>query len=255
MNRFIALALLALSIAGCQVAYFEKNFPIKESALGEELIAKLAARDFSAIEPQLDTKLRTPDVREKLEQMARALPPGEPKSVRTVGSNTRTVGTATTYSLTYEYEYPESWVVANVVLERRDGEVTLKGLHVVSPTKQSLAATNRFTFEGKGIAHYIVFVLAVAIPLFIVYALVACARTKIQRRKWFWLLFITFGFAQFQFNWTDGAWGIQPIYFAAFGIGFVKYEPMAPWIITLTFPLGALVFLAKRRSLQHPDSA
>jgi hypothetical protein len=253
MRRYIVFALLALLLAGCdQEAMFEKFVPKEESALARELIAKLAVKDFAAVESRLDAKLRTPDVREKLEQMARALPAGEPKSVRTVGTNTSASSAATTYNLTYEYEYPEAWVVANAVLERRDGQVTLQGIHFL-PSKQSLASTNRFTFEGKGFAHYVVFALAIAIPLFIVYALVVCARTKFPKRKWLWLLFVAVGFVQFQFNWTNGAWGVQPVSFALLGAGFAKTGPVAPYIFTLAFPLGAIIFLAMRRSLQKSN--
>lgn len=233
---------------------FEKFVPKEESALAKELIAKLSAKDFAAVESRLDIKLRTPDVRGKLEQMARALPTGEPKSIRMVGTNTSTASAATTYNLTYEYEYPEGWVVANAVLERRDGQVTLQGIHFL-PSKQSLAATNRFTFEGKGIAHYIVFALAIAIPLFVVYALVLCARTKFPKRKWLWLLFVAVGLVQFHFNWTNGAWDIQPVSFALLGAGFTQAGPVAPYIFTLAFPLGAIVFLAKRRSLLKSNDA
>lgn len=253
MRRYIVVALLAVLLAGCdQEAMFEKFVPKEESTLARELIAKLAAKDFAAVESRLDSSLRTPDVREKLEQIARALPAEEPKSVRTVGINTNTSGAATTYNLTYEYEYPEGWVVANAVLERRDGQVTLQGIHFL-PAKQSLAATNRFTFEGKGITHYVVFALAIAIPVFIVYALVVCARAKLPKRKWLWLLFVAVGLVQFQFNWTNGAWGVQPISFALLGAGFTQSGPAAPYIFTLAFPLGAIVFLLKRRSLLNSN--
>jgi hypothetical protein len=248
MLRHIAFSLLALMLAACdQEAMFEKFVPKEESALAKELIAKLAAGDFAAVESRLDSKLKTPDVRERLQQMARALPRGEPKSVQTVGTNTNTSSAATTYNLTYEYEYQEGWVVANTVLERRDGQVTLQGIHFL-PSQQSLATINRFTFEGKGVAHYIVFALAIAIPLFIVYALVVCARTKFPRRKWLWLVFVAVGLVQFQFNWTNGAWGVQPLSFALLGAGFTQSGPVAPYIFTLAFPLGAVIFLAKRYS-------
>ena len=115
--------------------------------------------------------------------------------------------------------------------------------------KQSLEEANRFTFEGKGPIHYIVFALTVAVPLFIVYALVLCFKTPIARRKWLWLLFVALGFFQLTLNWTDGAFGIQPISFALLGAGFVRAGPYMPFIFNVTIPIGAIVFLARRRSL------
>jgi hypothetical protein len=255
MIRFIFFALFSLLLNACdQEAAFETLVPKEESAIAKELIAKLAAKDFSAVESRLDSNVRTPDVREKLEQMVRVLPTGALKSVRTVGANTTTSSTGTTYDLSYEYEYADGWVVASAVLERRDGQVTLQGIHF-SPAKESLATLNRFTFEGKGIAHYIVFASSIFIPLLIVYTLVVCSRTKIPKRKWLWLLFVAVGFVQFQFNWTDGTWGVQPISFVLLGAGFAKAGSVAPWMFRLAFPLGAVVFLAKRRSLQRSNDA
>jgi uncharacterized membrane protein YfbV (UPF0208 family) len=248
----LIFALLILLISGCsQEALLEKFIPKEESALAKELIAKLAIKDFTAVESRLDAKLRTPDIREKLNQMQQVLPPGEPKSVRTVGSQTHQFDAVTTYKLTYEYEYPDGWVLASTVLERRDGQITLQGIHFL-PAKQSLAVTNRFTFEGKGRAHYIVFALAIVIPLFVIYALVLCARTNIHKRKWLWFLFIAVGLIQFQFEWTSGAWSIQPISFTLLSAAFVKAGPMAPYIFTLPLPLGAILFLVKKmRSDPH----
>jgi hypothetical protein len=255
MVRHILLSLLALLLASCdQDAMFERFVPKEEADLAKEVIAKLAARDFAAVESRLGTKLVTPDVREKLQKMAGALPRGEPKSVRTVGANFNKSSASTTYNLTFEYEYQAGWVVANVVLERRGEQLTLQGIHFL-PNQQSLATANRFTFEGKGVAHYIVFALAIAIPLFIVYALVVCARTKFPKRKWLWLLFVAVGLVQFQFNWTNGAWGVQPLSFAFLGSGFTQAGPVAPYIFTLAFPLGAVIFLARRHSQRRSSDA
>lgn len=255
MIRLIFFALFSLFLIACdQEAAFETLVPKEESALAKELIAKLAAKDFSAVESRLDSNLRTPDVREKLEQMVRILPTGKLESVRTIGANTTTSSTVTIYNLTYEYEYADGWAIANAILERRNGQVKLQGIHF-SRTKESLSTLNRFTFEGKGIAHYIVFALSIFIPLFIVYSLVLCSRTKIPKHKWLWLLFIAAGFVQFQFNWTDGTWGVQPLSLLLLGAGYAKAGPVAPLIFRLAFPLGAVVFLAKRRLQQRSNDA
>jgi hypothetical protein len=119
---------------------------------------------------------------------------------------------------------------------------------------QSLQEYNRFALVGKNAIHYIVLSLVVAVPLFIVYALVLCLKTPIARRKWLWMLFIALGFSRLSFNWTDGAYKIQPISFSLLGAGFLKAGPYAPWIFTVAVPVGAIVFLVKRRSLV-PQSA
>jgi len=242
------LGLLAL-LAGCdQQAMFEKFIPKEESAIAKDILSRLAAKDYVAVEKELDPSVKNTSVHAALEQMAAMFPPGEPVSINTVGANTSTVNGVTTYDLTFEHESSNAWLLTNVVLQRRDAQVTVLGLHV-TPMKQSLKELNRFTFAGKGILHYIVFALAIAIPVFIVFTLVLCFRTPIAKRKWLWLLFVALGFVQFSLNWTDGTYGIQPISFALLGAGFFSAGPYAPIIFNITFPLGAIIFLFKRRSL------
>jgi hypothetical protein len=81
---------------------------------------------------------------------------------------------------------------------------------------------------------------------------VVCARTRLAKRKWLWLVFVALGVVQFQFNWTTGAWGIQPLAFLLLGAGYTQAGPVAPLVFTLAFPLGALVFLARRKALRVP---
>jgi hypothetical protein len=220
--------------------------------MAKELITKLSAQDYSVVEARLDKTLQTPETRNKLEEIARLIPAGEPKSIHTIGVRTNKNGEITTCSLTFEYEYDDAWLVANVVMRRSDSDdvVTVTGINI-SPHKQSLETENAFTFSGKSWFHYIVFCLALLIPSFIIYAIVVCVRTKIAKRKWLWLLFIAVGFFQLHLNWTTGAWSIQTFSFLLLGAGFMKAASATPLILSVAFPLGAVLFLAKRQSLEN----
>ncbi|WP_247664474.1 hypothetical protein [Ideonella alba] len=254
MHRLL-IPILALLLSACdQQAMFDRFVPKEEAALAKQVVSQLAARDYASVEAQLDPSLRSPDLRSKLEAMAEHIPSGEHISVRTVGAHTNITNSVTSFNLTFEYQYKDSWLLANVVLERRNGKVLVQGIHV-TPRSTSLEAENAFTFDGKSALHYAVLVLAVGIPLFVVYALIACVRTQIPKRKWLWLLFVAVGMVQFRFNWTTGAWGVHPFSVALLGAGFAKAGPVAPYIFTLAFPLGAFVFLMKRRSFAQPADA
>ena len=245
---FARWLVVLLSLCGCdQRAIFEKFVPQEETALTKELIAKLAARDLDAVEGALEPSLRTPEARQKLEEIARLLPPGAPKTVEVVGATTRQMPSATTYDLTLEYQYASSWVLANAVLVRNDGKVTVQRIHLL-PRSQSMEAENRFTFEGKGALHYVVVAMAIAIPLLIVYAAVVCLMSKIPRGKWLWVLFIVVGLAQLQLNWTTGAWEIRPLQVSLLGAGYTRLGPVGPYILQIALPVGAIVFLTRRRS-------
>lgn len=242
------LGLVALLVGCDQQAMFEKFVPKEESAIARRVLSQLAAKDYDSVERQLDPSVKNASVHAALEQMAAMFPLGENANVNTVVANTSTVNGVTTYNLTFEHEFSNSWLLSNVVLQRRDAQLTVLGLRV-NPMKQSLKELNGFTLVGKTIFHYVVLALAVAIPLFIVFALVLCFRTPIAKRKWLWMLFVALGFVQFSFNWTDGAYGIQPISVLLLGAGFSSAGPYAPFIFTVAIPLGAVVFLFRRRSL------
>ena len=140
---FLLLSLLTVLVGCDQQAMFEKFVPKEEAAVAKQLLSRLAAKDYATIEGQLDPSVQVPSVRSELEQVAAIFPAEEPKSVSTVGSNTSTVNGLTTYSLTFEHQYSNTWLLTNVVLQRRDGHITVLGLHAHS-MKQSLEEANRF---------------------------------------------------------------------------------------------------------------
>jgi len=252
----LAAVLFALLIAmsGCdQQSASDAFVPKVESEFAKQHLAQLAARDFTSVESKLDPSLVAPDTRSKLEEMARLFPAGNPKSVATIGAHTNVVNGTATYNLSYEYEYSTAWLVANVVLRRKGTDLIVLGTHVNRNT-QSLKYANQFSFGGKSALHYLVLAMAICVPLFILYSLVLCFRTKFPKRKWLWVLFVGVGLVQVSLNWTTGAFGIQPLSFLLLGGGFLKAGPYAPVILTFALPIGALVFLYKRQSLKAPSA-
>jgi len=249
MRLFLIPLLSLLALVGCdQQAMFEKFAPKEEVAVAKRLIAQIAARDFPRVEAQLEEKLRTAETTEMLGRLAAQIPPEEPKTISVVGANTFTNDKATTYNLTLEYEYARSWMLASVVLQRNGPQLAVIGIHM-QPETQSLKEAHRFTLRGKSLIHYLILFSAMAVPLFIIYALVQCYRTPVPKRKWAWYLFIAVGLVQVSLNWTDGAMNVQPISFLLLGAGFRMSGPYAPLILTVALPIGAAVFLSRRQEM------
>lgn len=245
VRALLSCALLLCLLACDQQAWFDKFVPKEEAEIARQVLASLGSRDLAAIEPQLDASLAGPETRQKLQEVAAQFPAGPPKSTQVVGSNTMTTSDRVTYSLTFQYEYPDRWLLANVVLQRTGGELKIAGVHV-NRLVDSLQNQNRFTLAGKGPLHWTFLTLAVAIPLFIVVTLVVCARTPIPRRKWLWMLFVAVGLVQVSLNWSTGEWGISPVAFLLLGAAFQKTGPVAPYVLTIALPVGAVVFLLRR---------
>jgi hypothetical protein len=247
-------AVLLAAAAGCdQQAWFERFAPKEEVEAAKAYLALFPRRDFDAIEKAIDPSLKGPALRPKLERVAAVFPGEAPRAVRLMGYRSNTTGNTTVQNISLEYEYPATWLVASVVLEKTPGGTILKGVQV-EPVKESLAAVNRFTFEGKGGAHYGMLAAAILIPLFIIFTVVVAARTPIPKRKWLWIVFVLLGLVQLSFNWTTGDVGVSALSVELLGAGFVKASPFAPLVLTISFPLGAIVFLIRRKRWLAPPA-
>lgn len=252
--RFGALLLSILVSAACdQKAAFEKSIPKEQEKSSKDYIELLQKRDYEAVELQIDPSVRIGLLRSKLEEMAAYFPAGKPIAVQTIGAETFITPEAEIRNLTFQYQYPDKWVMVNVASSRskKSGETTVVGFNVY-PLKESIERINRFTFDGKGVKHYAVLLAAIVVPIFILGTLVVCIRTPMQRRKWLWVLVVLSGIGQVAFNWTDGALRINPLTVQLFGCGIMKFGLYAPWLMFFTFPIGAIVFLIKRCELSEP---
>jgi hypothetical protein len=138
-------------------------------------------------------------------------------------------------------------MLINVALQKKAGVTTIWGFHVVQ-TPDSLENLNRFTFTGKSFFQYVIFALAILIPIFILYVLVLCIQTKIAKRKWLWIIFILLGIGRVTMDWSTGRWKLDLLNIQLFGAGAIA--PLySPWLITVSIPVGAIVFLVMRKKL------
>ena len=152
--------------------------------------------------------------------------------------------------VSFEYAYPEQWIVSTIVLRKYGTDATIMGLSV-APQTASLEQQATFTLRGKSLLHYIVLGAAIVIPLRILSALAICLRSKLTVRKWPWLLFISIGFGQLSFNWATGQYLFLPIAIQLFGVGAAT-NAYQPWTFVVSLPLGAIIFLFVRKRLAAP---
>jgi hypothetical protein len=253
MWRALAAATVAALAVACNPPALLEGFSTSaEARFAEESFAMLAERDFDALTRRMSEELRTEDTRKTLEEMAGLVPGGSRKSKKLVGYQWLDFDGQRQVNVTLEYEYT-SFVLVNVVVwSKGDRPFLLKGMHV-QPMEASLEKQNAFGLGGKSLVHYAMLLLAPAVALLVLAALVICIRTRIPRRKWLWVLFVLFGFGQFQLNWTTGQIAFLPVSLQLFSAGAQAAGPYAPWILSVSFPLGAVVFLARRRRWSDPQ--
>ena len=245
--RFLLLPLLVLA-AGCTQRDVVLNVPAADQALAMTYVDLLRARKFDDIDRAAIPSVRGPKLYAALLKMADTLPENEtPGSRKLVGAQVTTDQDGTTTNVVYEYDFSGKWVLANVVLLRKPGSVSLAGLSVRA-IPESLEQHHRFRLTGKSAAHYLVLALAIAFPLLTLYALVACFRTTMSWQRWAWMLFILLSIGSFTINWTTGETQLSALAIGAFGASATA-ALYGPWMLSVSLPLGALVFLLRRKVL------
>ena len=261
--RFLSLIsiVIIMLLAGCdQASMMKKMTPPEAESAAKGYIDLLRQNRFEEIEKDLDSSIKTTDIRNTLIKMAQMIPAQKPESIKVVGSHVNVFHgpkepETTTTNITLEYQFQDKWLLTNVATQKKDGVSTVVGFNV-NPIPDSLENINKFRLVGKSPLQYSVLVLAIIIPLFTMCALVQCIRTKIEKKKWLWVLFILFGLAKFSVDWTTGQWGLNPLSFQLLGAG--AFAPAyCSWVISISLPLGAVIFMLKRKGLskQQKDTA
>ena len=246
----LALFLTVTLLAGCDFQKtIEQSATPEEKAKAQQYITYLQERNIDAIVKVIDPSINNENVHETLVRVAGLVPQTPPLSIKLVGmqSNNINNGAVRTLNLTFEYEFPETWLIANVATKTTSTNFTIIGL-TVTQQKTSQESRVAFTLSGKTPRHYITLALACIFTLLTLYAVVACIRTKPMRRKGLWILFILMSLGSYSFNWTTGAWQLSLFTVQILSVSATT-SPYGPWIISLSLPVGALFFLVLGKDL------
>jgi hypothetical protein len=238
---------LAITLSGCnQAALIEKVTPKDDKAAAESDIDLLRQNNIDQLQKKLDPSIEDPH--DDLAKMAVMFPAHQqPKSIKVIGFHIARTSEASTRQISLEYEFPEKWLLAEIITQTKGDASTITSFHV-SELNESLEYTNRFTFSGKGFDHYLMLGMMALDLTVTIYAFVLCLKTRMGKRKWYWPIFIALGFATFSVNWNTGevdfsvlAFHLPPV--GASGGGYT------PWIVYAAIPVGAILFLLFRDDL------
>lgn len=261
MKRIIAIIFIGLVLGSCdQQTLFkqtlEKIIPQEDDKFARAYLEALRNNEIQSSISKLNHQLVNSETEEKLSEVASFLQNAPPVSIELIAGNIDFKDEIRQTNLTYQYEFTDSWLVATITIQTIDEHQEVLGIHV-NPIQNSLSEINAFTFSGKSIQHYLVFCYAILTILFIIFTLLVCIKTKIKKRKWLCILLILFGIGQLSFNWTTGRIGLDTfsISIKLFGTSMARQGLYAPWIISISVPIGAIIFLLKRKKLQNSWSS
>lgn len=244
-----SFVLLSVALAaGCsRSAPIPSQVSAHDLRVARQYVEDLRAGRVALIDSVLSPAIPRPQALAALARMRAMIPGGNPRSAHVVGAQILRSTDGTVENITFEYQFPSRWLLFNVALLTRHGKLTLEGMHVHLESS-SLAAQNRFGLLRKSPLEYATFALAIGLPLFTLYALIVCLRSSLTRWKWLWALCILIGFGKLAVNWTTGIWTVSLFAVQVFSTSAERVAH-GPWSIAVSVPLGAIVFLIKRKSL------
>lgn len=251
--RTVILALIFV-LSGCSTAaMMERLCTPAERATAISYLDLLRKKNYDPIEKAFDRKLASPALHDDLVQMNAAFPAGEPTAVKLVGVQRMSkAGESEILNLTFEFGFSGKWILSNVALQDQAGVRTIVGMSAV-PQQGSVEEASKFSLTGKSPLQYLILTLAIIVPLFVLYALVVCIRTRLKGKKWPWIIFILLGVGQFAINWTTAELAFAPVAIQLFGASVVA--PLGgAWTLAVSLPIGAIIFLARRRALAAPTA-
>jgi hypothetical protein len=249
--RILVVFGLIAGLSGCSLRSMMDHIAPETVSAAKTNFDFLRHGQFDRIVPSLDPSIDRDGLTDKLAAMAALIPTQDPVSIETVGAfaecDTRK-GCDT--RVTLEYEFPSKWLLVELVVHSGNGKSAITNFHVQG-LSESLEQTNRFTFRGKGAVQYVMLFAALITAGLTICAFVLCIRTPMVRRKWLWIIFILIGIGRVGMNWTTGELFHNIAWFNLLPVGTYG-QPYGPWTITVSIPIGAIVFLFLRDGLRKP---
>jgi hypothetical protein len=243
--RLLVLLVVILA-AGCGRAPDpQTDVSTEDTDFAQRFLSYFPAGDLDAAAKVMNPVMAGPKLRPGLEQVAKMFPRETPRSVRLVAAQRRQNNAITLITASYEYEYPSSWLMAEVLMQRTASGLVVDAVHI-RPMTSSLAYQNRFTLAGKRAGHYLFLAVTILVPIAMGYAFIQVIRTPGLQLKWLWAIVVLFGVGRIMLNWNTNRVSVVVVALQVFGSTFGRLGPDAPFVITTSVPVGAILFFIKR---------
>jgi hypothetical protein len=226
----------------------DKLIPKEESQFARIFLEKLRAGDFDYVKRFVDKSIEGKVTDQTLKELSAYFPSGALISDEIIGSQVNILNNQWQGSFTFEYHTLNGWSLANVVLRKAGQTLSVVGFSVYRTT-ESQGQLNKFSLYRKNASQYLMLAIAILTSIFVLVSAYCCFRTPITKRKWLWIIVTLIGFSSISMNWTTGQYFLQLLWFKILPVSFSSAGTNAPWIISMSLPIGAVVFWCKRKSL------
>jgi hypothetical protein len=151
----------------------------------------------------------------------------------------------------YDFEYTDGWARIELAFLIENEKIEMRRFTML-PLSLRLEEHRAFSLVGKPAKNYVILILAILSPIFIVSTLAACVQMNHLKHKSLWLAFILFGVGGITLNWTHGFVHFKALSVGLLGVGFYKANAISAAKLFLWLPLGASLFWILRLSRNLP---
>jgi hypothetical protein len=124
-----------------------------------------------------------------------------------------------------------------------------------APLRGELSSLYEFRLSGRGPAQYLALLAVIVCTVFTIGVALFLATRRQYPRRWRWVLASLVGAGAVSVNWTTGAVASRIVTVQLFAASAVRANEYAPWILSFSVPIGALIALARYRQWKSESSA
>jgi hypothetical protein len=245
MRAYIA-ALPIVAISACSPSsVIENSLNPQERTVIRGAVNDIARGDAVSLTRKVPRQL-APRIGAATEPMHDILPK-PPLEVSLVNANWTSAGGARRLDALYEVHGQSGWALVEARTQTFESKTQLTGIYV-QPVPDEPRKLNAFNLKSAAAPQFgILMSMAVAIAVTIA-ALFRIWRSGRFRRRWLWTIGALFGVTILRLNWSTGQLQFFPLQVQLFSASAIKTPIFAPWVLSVSIPLVAIIALLRRRS-------
>jgi hypothetical protein len=175
-------------------------------------------------------------------------------SVVLMGANRFSSSASTRLTLSYEMHSERGWLAAAVTTLDSAGSWALLGVNAET-LRGELRDVNAFDMSGRGLTQWAGLALVGLCAIFTLGVAVFLATRSRYPKRWRWVLASLVGVGAVSINWTTGDVGSRLFTVQLLAASAVRPSEFAPWILSFSFPVGAIVALDRYRRWRERGGA
>lgn len=242
-NIFVVLLLLLL-IACSASGAIERGLKPQERAIIRGAVDDLARGDTGALSrkmpAELATKLR------QVEPVMKEAMPAPPLKVTILNARWLITGQDRRANAVYQVEGRSGWALVEADTLTSGGKTVLTGFYV-RRTPSSPSGLNPLSLQVIGAGHIVMLGAMLSAIGVTIAALLRIWRSGSFNRRWLWTIGALLGIMRLQMNWTTGEFLFLPFQVQTFSAGAIKSPIYAPWVLSVSAPLVAIIVLLRHR--------